>query len=65
MKTYTEQQTRKKLKTFVDSFPTATVAAEKIGCTRAELSIAMRGGRIPRKALDAIGVQKVEVYTNA
>lgn len=65
MKVYTEAQVRKKMKAFVDSFGTYTDAAAKIGCTRSELSIAMRGGRIPSRVLDAIGLWKVEVYTNA
>ncbi len=64
MKTYPEKTVRARLKKFVDTFPTATAAAHAIGCTRQELSIAMSGGRVPSKALSAIKLRKVEVYTD-
>ena len=64
MKTYTEDQVRTKLKKHVKTFDTARAAAEAAGCTRQELSVAVNGGRIPVKLLAAIGVRKVEVYTN-
>lgn len=64
MKTYTEDQVRRKVEKYVKKFPTAVAAAQDAGCTRSELSIAMNGGRVPAKLLRAAGVQKVEVYTD-
>lgn len=58
-----EDKVRVKLAKFIRQHGTATAAAKAAGCTRAEMSIAVQGGRIPAKVLSALKVKKVEVYT--
>jgi hypothetical protein len=64
--TYTPEQVRKKLKALVGRYATATEAAAAIGCTDAQISQFLHG-HIPacEKILDALGLARVKVYTNA
>lgn len=64
MKTYTEDQVRKKIKTFVKKHPTASAAADAVGCTGAQVSLALRNGHIAGKLLNAVGLARKTVYAD-
>lgn len=62
MKTYTDKQVVTLLKKEVRKYDTASEAAAKMGCTPAQLSVAVNGGHIAGRVLKAVGLQRVKVY---
>jgi len=64
VKTYTEKQVRQRLKAFVGRYQTANAAADAIGCTPSQLSLALKDGPIAGKVLAAVKLQRAKVYAD-
>jgi hypothetical protein len=65
MQVFTDKQVVNKIKDFVRRHGTARAAAEAAECTESQLSMALNGRTPCAKLLQAVGLQRVKVYTKA
>lgn len=62
---HTHAQVLVKIRKYTDRFKTFAAAAEAIGCTKAQLTLARTGQQPPCPAiLAAIGVERMKVYAS-